>query len=123
MRVLRYMVLAGMALAGAAHAGPRDAIPEAFQGKWSKSAATCASQPEDTYGVQVSGMAIEFYDGRATVTSVKILGADRIEVVADWSGEGRRWTATNRLSLSQSGRVLTITGYGGNGAIASVRCS
>jgi hypothetical protein len=98
-------------------------IPEAFRGKWSDSVETCAMTMDDTSVMRVTGAAITFYEGQATVKSVKLLSADSIEVEANWSGEGRTWSATNRLTLSRSGQAITLTGYGRNGKTSSVRCS
>ena len=100
-------------------ARPDDAaarIPAAFQGNWSRTAANCG-KPGDDMRLAVGADSLVFYESEGMVTAVKPVSANRIEVKADYNGEGDKWSETTSLILSDSGKALTI------GKVKRVRCA
>jgi hypothetical protein len=92
------------------------AIPAAFQGRWSRSEATCG-KPGDEMRLAVSADSLIFYESVGKVTAVKRLAPDRLDVRADYNGEGDRWSDVASLRLGEDGRTLTI------GNVKRVRCA
>ncbi|MBN8829705.1 MAG: hypothetical protein J0G94_03545 [Sphingomonadales bacterium] len=97
-------------------AATEQAIPAAFQGRWSRSAATCG-KPGDDMRLAISGDSLIFYESVGKVTSVKTVSPGHIEVRADYNGEGDRWSDVTSLLLSEDGQTLTI------GEVKRVRCA
>ena len=91
-------------------------IPAAFQGRWSRSAATCG-KPGDEMRLAISADSLIFYESVGEVTSVKRIAPDHVEVRADYNGEGDRWSDVANLRLSEDGQALTI------GNVRRVRCA
>ncbi|MBT2188420.1 hypothetical protein [Sphingobium nicotianae] len=90
-------------------------IPAAFRGTWSGTAATCG-KPGDDMRLAVNVDSLVFYESEGRVTAVRPLGANRIEVTANYSGEGDEWSDKSVLALSDGGVALTI------GKVKRVRC-
>ncbi len=92
------------------------AIPQAFRGNWSSSAAKCG-KPGDDMRLTVAGDRLTFYESAGKVTSARPLSPNRLRVSATYSGEGETWSDSATLSLSGDGDTLTI------GTVARVRCT
>jgi hypothetical protein len=90
-------------------------IPPAFRGNWSRSATTCG-KPGDDMRLAVAADSLTFYESVGAVKTVKRLAPGRIELTADYNGEGDKWTDTATLALSNGGNSLTI------GPVRRVRC-
>ncbi|MEH3038950.1 MAG: hypothetical protein PGN21_02605 [Sphingomonas paucimobilis] len=82
------------------------AIPARFVGWWNNDAAACARPAASIEGVRVTPRELWFHESVGVVKRVEPLAADRIRVIADYEGEGERWTATQTLRLD--GNRLTI---------------
>ncbi|MCW2364106.1 MULTISPECIES: hypothetical protein [Sphingobium] len=91
------------------------AIPQAFRGNWSSSAAACG-KPGDNMRLAVGADDLTFYESVGKVTQARPLSPNRLSVTATYSGEGESWTDTAALTLSGGGDVLTI------GSVKRVRC-
>lgn len=91
-------------------------IPAAFQGHWSRTAATCG-KPGDDMRLAVGADSLVFYESEGRVTAVKSLAADRIDVKADYNGEGDKWSEATTLALSDGGKALMV------GKVKRVRCT
>ena len=91
------------------------AIPQAFRGNWSSSAAKCG-KPGDDMRLTVSGDRLTFYESAGKVTSARPLSPNRLRVSATYSGEGETWSDSATLTLSGDGDTLTI------GTVTRVRC-
>ncbi|MDC7681709.1 hypothetical protein PQU92_00325 [Asticcacaulis sp. BYS171W] len=93
-------------------------IPEAFQGRWDAKAAKCRSGDSDM-ALSILATQMDFWESRATVSHVKIVGPSEVSVDADFQGEGEAWRRSLRLKLSADGQYLTIDGDEGG---ARKRC-
>lgn len=91
-------------------------IPVAFRGNWSGSKASCAKAGDDMR-LAVSADSLTFYESVGEVTSVKQVAPNRIQLSADYSGEGNTWSENSTLVLADDGNALTI------GNMRRVRCS
>lgn len=92
-------------------ATPRPAsIPAAFHGTFDRDVEACAGR--SIYRLVVSADSLRFHESLGRVRSVAVDGPNTISVAADYQGEGDRWSATQRLSLSDDGGRLTIVGRG-----------
>jgi len=96
--------------------GGTPAIPATFQGRWSRSAATCG-KPGDDMRLAVAAGSLTFYESVGKVTAVKAITADRIDASVDYQGEGEKWSDVAAMRLSDEGRTLTI------GNVKRVRCA
>ncbi len=110
----------GCAFAGKAPPPPPDeaAIPARFVGTWNTDAAACARPATSIEGLKVTSGELVFHESAGTVTGVKAIGHDKVEITADYEGEGERWTATQTLRLV--GNRLTVAQRGT--AFSRVRC-
>jgi len=93
-------------------------IPEAFQGDYDEKAESCGRPSE--YKLKVSAGELRFHESIGTVRSVKVEAPDRIEVFADYQGEGESWQNVRTLRLDDEGRRLTVSGEGTE--MVRVRC-
>lgn len=94
------------------------AIPERFVGRWNRDAAACAQPATSIEGVRVTPKELWFHESVGTVQRIEPLGPDRIRVVADYEGEGERWTTTQTLRVD--GNRLTIMTDGS--PFSRIRC-
>lgn len=92
------------------------AIPEAFHGSYDRNEENCARPSE--YRLTVDAGELRFHESIGKVRSVKVMEAGRIEVLADYQGEGETWQNVRTLELD--GKRLTISGEGTK--IDRVRC-
>ena len=93
-----------------ADGSPAAAIPAAFHGTFDRDREACAAR--SAYRLVVSADSLRFHESLGQVRSVAVDGPNTISVAADYQGEGDRWSATQRLSLSDDGGRLTIVGRG-----------
>ncbi|HEY5724171.1 MAG TPA: hypothetical protein VIT45_17815 [Allosphingosinicella sp.] len=84
------------------------AIPEAFRGTYDQNEENCARPSE--YRLTVDAGELRFHESIGKVRSVKVMEAGRIEVLADYQGEGETWQNVRTLELD--GKRLTISGEG-----------
>ena len=92
------------------------AIPEAFRGTYDESEQDCG-RPTDTRLIVEAGQ-IRYHESIGTVRSVKVIAPDRIELFADYEGEGETWQNVRTFALD--GRRLTISGEGTE--TVTIRC-
>lgn len=93
-------------------------IPATFTGTWNTNAAACARPAAAIEGVKVTPAEILFHESAGRVTRVESLGPGRIRIIADYNGEGERWTTTQTLTVA--GNRLTIDT--GSQPFSRVRC-
>jgi hypothetical protein len=91
-------------------------IPAAFHGSWARSSLACDNRGEDTR-LTVKPASLIFYESVAQVSTVEPVAPDKIRVAAVYQGEGKNWSRTAQLNLSDEGDALTIDG------LRRVRCS
>ena len=91
-------------------------IPALFHGTYDENDAACA-QPSQARLV-VSAGELRFHESIGTVRKVNIESPGRIEVFADYQGEGESWQNVRTIELD--GKRLTISGEGTR--MARVRC-
>ena len=84
------------------------AIPEAFRGTYDQNEENCARPSE--YRLTVDAGELRYHESIGKVRSVKVLTPDRIEMLADYEGEGETWQNVRTLELD--GKRLTISGEG-----------
>jgi hypothetical protein len=92
------------------------AIPEPFRGTYDQNEESCARPSE--YRLTVDAGELRFHESIGRVRSVKASTPTRIEVLADYQGEGETWQNVRTLELD--GKRLTISGEGTK--IDRVRC-
>ncbi|HET7709320.1 MAG TPA: hypothetical protein VFK50_07285 [Sphingomicrobium sp.] len=83
-------------------------LPPKFVGAWAENLALCGK--EDTRGVVIEPAAISFYEARGAVRAVSAPAARMVSAVVDYAGEGRSWTETNLMQLTDG--TLTLTALG-----------
>lgn len=86
------------------------AIPKPFQGEWNTDLAACGTGLNDSR-LRITASEMQFYESTGKVTKVKSEGPRVISVTSSFSGEGEKWTNTEKLTLSPSGAELTIDGF------------
>jgi hypothetical protein len=84
------------------------AIPEAFRGTYDRNEENCGRPSE--YRLTVDAGELRFHESIGKVRSVKVLTPTRIELLADYQGEGETWQNVRTLELD--GKKLTISGEG-----------
>jgi hypothetical protein len=95
-----------------------DSIPAAFHGVYDGSREACAG-PSDQR-LTVSAGELRFHESIGSVRKVASEPSGAIRVEADYQGEGESWRSTRRLSLSEGGAALTVSGDGTS--LVRVRC-
>jgi hypothetical protein len=93
-----------------------EGIPEAFQGDYDETEESCG-KPGDMK-LAVTAGELKFHESIGTVRRVRVEAPNRIEVMADYQGEGESWQ--NLRTLELDGKRLTISGEGTE--IVRVRC-
>lgn len=94
---------------GEATAAP-NTIPARFIGQWNRDAAACARPAASIEGVRVAPGELWFHESVGTVKRVEPLGANQVRIIAEYEGEGQRWSATQTLQVA--GDRLTIVTNG-----------
>ncbi|PKP98745.1 MAG: hypothetical protein CVT76_01750 [Alphaproteobacteria bacterium HGW-Alphaproteobacteria-15] len=90
-------------------------IPEPFRGEWNRVAADCGTARNDSR-LRIEADRIRFHESSGQVTEV--WGTDRtITVRAQLKGEGKTWTDSRNMTLSDDGQTLR------SGGMTRVRCS
>lgn len=87
------------------------AIPARFRGEWNADRAACGTGQSETR-LRVSGDRIRFYESVGVVRGIEIESDRVITVTARYQGEGDTWQDERRLSLSDDGNSLTVSGGG-----------
>lgn len=85
-----------------------EGIPEAFRGIYDENEEGCGRPSE--YRLTVGAGELRFHESIGTVRRVKVESPTRIEVLADYQGEGESWQ--NLRTLELDGKRLTISGEG-----------
>lgn len=93
-----------------------EGIPEAFRGIYDENEESCRRPSE--YRLTVGAGELRFHESIGTVRRVKVESPTRIEVLADYQGEGESWQ--NLRTLELDGKRLTISGEGTE--IVRLRC-
>jgi hypothetical protein len=99
----------------------RALIPQAYHGAWAHRLEDCARTGEGT-PVRIRDDRIIYYESLAVVRSADLLSPREIVIHAGMIGEGDTWKADIRLSLSQDGRVLTLSGADNRAKDERVKC-
>jgi len=107
---------AGNAIAPDPQPAIAGAIPEPFRGTYDQNEENCARPSE--YRLTVDAGELRFHESIGKVRSVKVMEAGRIEVLADYQGEGETWQNVRTLELD--GKRLMVSGEGTK--IDRVRC-
>ena len=84
------------------------AIPEPFRGTYDRNEESCARPSE--YRLTVDAGELRFHESVGKVRTVRVLSPTRIELLADYQGEGETWQNVRALELD--GKRLTISGEG-----------
>lgn len=87
------------------------AIPAPFRGEWNADRAACGTGQSETR-LRISGDRIRFYESVGMVSGVEIESDRVVTVTARYQGEGDTWEDERRLSLSEDGNSLTVSGGG-----------
>jgi hypothetical protein len=93
-----------------------ESIPEAFRGDYDDREENCGKGGEGS--LVVSAGELRFHESIGTVRRVRIEAPNRIEILADYQGEGESWQ--NLRTLALDGKRLTISGEGTQ--LVRVRC-
>lgn len=89
-------------------AGP---IPARFRGRFDAAASACGNRGS-VNELEVLAGELRFHESVGRVRAVTPAGPSRIEVAADFTGEGESWSATQTLALSAGDAALTVTREG-----------
>jgi len=89
--------------------GRREQIPVNFRGEWNTRLQDCGTGRNDTRLI-IDARTVRFYESRGEVTGVTRDGPRSITVEARYTGEGRTWNRSARMTLSRDGDRLTIDG-------------
>jgi hypothetical protein len=81
------------------------AIPRQFWGEYNAKPTDCGSARTETRLV-VESKALRFYESAGEVREIITLSPNDVVVLADFAGEGERWSSMKEFSLSNDGRVL-----------------
>ena len=84
------------------------AIPEAFRGTYDQDEQSCGRPSQ--YRLVIDAAELRYHESSGKVRSVKVLAPERIEIFADYQGEGETWQNVRTLALD--GKRLTISGEG-----------
>ena len=87
------------------------AIPSRFQGEWNQDPSACGTGASDTR-LRIGAEELRFYESAGDVSEVEVVNDRVIDVTASYSGEGQSWTNKRRLTLSEDGGTLTVSGDG-----------
>lgn len=86
-------------------------IPARFHGEWNSDRSACGSG-SNASRLRISGDRLQFYESVGLARRVEVEGERVVEVTAQYVGEGESWQDQRRLSLSEDGDSLTVTGSG-----------
>lgn len=86
-------------------------IPTRFQGEWNAELDACGTGSSPTR-LRISADRIRFYESTGVVQAVAVESQRVIDVTAEYTGEGQTWVDERRLTLSDDGSSLTVSGGG-----------
>lgn len=86
-------------------------IPARFQGEWNAELDACGTGESPTR-LRISADRIRFYESAGVVQAVAIESERVVNVTAEFTGEGQTWVDERRLTLSDDGSRLTVSGGG-----------
>ena len=101
---------------------PGTTIPARWHGDWAADEAGCREPDAHIEGLTVSADELRFHESIAVPRRVDRLDADSIRVESDYDGEGRQWTATQVLRLSDGDAALQVDGPDG-ASMTRIRCA
>jgi hypothetical protein len=84
----------------------RKAIPERFQGEWSKTLASCQDLRTDDVAIRITSSGIYFYESMGKVVTVATHGSSDLAIILNMGGEGEAWMQTIQLRLSKDRNTL-----------------
>ena len=84
------------------------AIPEAFRGTYDQDERSCGRPSQ--YRLIIDSTELRFHESSGKVRTVKVESPTRIEILADYQGEGETWQNVRTLELD--GKRLNISGEG-----------
>lgn len=84
------------------------AIPEAFRGTYDQDERSCGRPSQ--HRLIIDATELRFHESSGRVRTVKVESPTRIEILADYQGEGETWQNVRTLELN--GKRLTISGEG-----------
>lgn len=84
------------------------AIPEAFRGIYDQDEQSCGRPSQ--HRLIIDATELRFHESSGRVRTVKVESPTRIEILADYQGEGETWQNVRTLELD--GKRLTISGEG-----------
>ena len=108
--------------ADAPNGAPGTTIPARWHGDWAADEAGCREPDAHIEGLTVSADELRFHESVAVPRRVDTLDADSIRVESDYDGEGRQWTATQVLRLSDGDAALQVDGPDG-ASMTRIRCA
>lgn len=111
--------LAGSVASAASVPTPGDVqftMPAEFQGEWNGNLEHCRTGLNDSR-LRIAATALEFYESGGPVKAVVRRGSFEIIVVAELSGEGQSWLASNHFILSSDSSYIISRGAGGSDLI------
>jgi hypothetical protein len=98
-----------VAIAAAAQSGTALLeIPRPYWGEYNENVAHCGTGLNDTR-LRVSWDTITFYESTGSLRELIRHPDGSVTILAEHSGEGRRWASLYNLSLSPDRRELTVT--------------
>lgn len=86
-------------------------IPARFRGEWNADRAACGTGSSESR-LRIGADEIRFYESVGAVSAVNVVSDRVVVVTAEYTGEGETWQDERRLTLSQDGGSLTVSGGG-----------
>jgi len=86
---------------------PVASFPPGFRGRWGMVAGDCDPARDDAKGLmEVTATGLRFHGSRGTVQSLAVVAPDTLTAQLSFTGEGRRWSRADRLTLIDGGKTL-----------------
>jgi hypothetical protein len=96
-------------------------MPAGFQGEWNEKREHCGTGLNDSR-LRITGTTIRYYESGGPVKAVVRRGSFEIVFVAELSGEGQSWLASEHFILSSDGGYITRPSEGGGSDLVRYRC-
>lgn len=98
-------------------------FPGGYQGRWAKTAAGCADDPENSPDMMsLQGKLVKFHESIGTMTAGKRETSKTMEGEFEFVGEGEKWNKTIAFELSEDRKALTRTDKEDGASYQYVQC-
>jgi hypothetical protein len=98
-----------------------NAVPEAFRGEWNLNPEHCGSALNDSR-LRIGADQIQYYESSGPIRAAVARGTRELAVIAEVSGEGETWLATDHFRLSADMNELS-SDNGAGAPVVRYRCN